>query len=69
MAALRYFDAISHIVRYGMHSDQDEKSYIWLYRCGVQFTIHADGQDFKDNTEFHSQWSLWSASTRPPSRA
>jgi hypothetical protein len=56
MAALRYFDAISHIVRYGMHSDQDEKSYIWLYRCGVQFTIHADGQDFKDNTEFHSQW-------------
>lgn len=56
MTALRYLDAIPHIVRYGMHSDQNETSYIWFYRCGVQFTIHADGEDFKDNTEFYSQW-------------
>jgi hypothetical protein len=55
MTALRYFDNVPHIVRYGMHSDKDERSYIWLWRCGVQFTIHADGQDFQD-TGFYSQW-------------
>jgi hypothetical protein len=56
MTALRYLDSIPHIVRYGMHSDQNEASYIWFYRCGVQFTIHADSKDFKDDTEFYSQW-------------
>jgi len=52
MTALRSFDAIPHIVRYGLHG---EKSYIWLWRCGVQLTIHADGEDFQD-TAFYSQW-------------
>jgi hypothetical protein len=56
MTALRFFDAIPHIVRYGMHSDENEASYIRFYRCGVQFTIHADGKDFQDNTDFYSQW-------------
>ena len=56
MTALRYFDAIPHIVRYGMHSDQNETSYIWFYRCGVQFTIHADGKDVQDDTDFYSKW-------------
>jgi hypothetical protein len=55
MTALRYFDSIPHIVRYGMHSENDERSYIWLWRCGVQFTIHADGRDFQE-TDFYSQW-------------
>ena len=55
MTALRYFDNVPHIVRYGMHSEKDERSYIWLWRCGVQFTIHADGKDFQD-TGFYSQW-------------
>jgi hypothetical protein len=45
MTALRFFDAIPHVVRHGMHSDKNEASYIQFYRCGVQFTIHADGKD------------------------
>ena len=55
MTALRYFDNVPHIVRYGMHSEKDERSYIWLWRCGVQFTIHADGRDLR-GTDFYSQW-------------
>jgi hypothetical protein len=55
MTALRYFDNVPHIVRYGMHSENDERSYIWLWRCGLQFTIHADGKDFR-GTDFYSQW-------------
>ncbi|KAM0696694.1 hypothetical protein Q7P36_003943 [Cladosporium allicinum] len=55
MTALRYFDSIPHVVRYGMHSEKDERSYIWLWRCGLQFTIHADGKDFR-GTDFYSQW-------------
>jgi hypothetical protein len=55
MTALRHFDSIPHIVRYGSYSDKSETSYIWLWRCGVQFTIHADGKDFPE-TDFYSQW-------------
>jgi hypothetical protein len=55
MTALRFFDAIPHIVRYGMHSDQNETSYIRFYRCGVRSTIHADGKDFQA-TDFYSKW-------------
>jgi hypothetical protein len=55
MTALRFFDAIPHIVRHGMHSDENEASYIRFYRCGVQFTIHADGKDFQA-TDFYSKW-------------
>jgi hypothetical protein len=55
MTALRYFNAIPHIVRCGMYSDENETSHIWFYRCGVQFTIDADGKDFQV-TDFHSKW-------------
>jgi hypothetical protein len=55
MSTVRFFSNIPHIVRYGMHDDKDERSWIWFWRCGVRFTILADGKDFKD-TDFYSQW-------------
>jgi len=56
MSAVRFFDNIPHIVRYGMHDDKGDRSWIWFWRCGVRFTIHADGKDFGDNTDFYNQW-------------
>jgi hypothetical protein len=55
MTALRHFDSIPHIVRYGSYGDKSKTSHLWLWRCGVQFTIHADGKDFQE-TDFYSRW-------------
>lgn len=55
MSAIRYFESIPHIVRYGMHDDKTEKCWIWFWRNGVRFKIYVDKEDVQD-TPFYEQW-------------
>lgn len=55
MSAIRYFDKIPHIVRYGMHDEKEEKCWIWFWRNGVRFKIFVNKEDVQD-TPFYEQW-------------
>ena len=55
MSAVRFFNNIPHIVRYGMHSEADEKCWIWFWRNGVRFKIWVLGEDVQ-GTDFYQQW-------------
>lgn len=55
MSAVRYFNKVPHIIRYGMHDDKKEKCWIWFWRNGVRFIIYVDGDDVKETT-FYTQW-------------
>lgn len=55
MSAVRYFDRVPHIVRYGMHDEKDEKCWIKFWRNGVRFTINVRKEDVQ-GTDFYSQW-------------
>jgi hypothetical protein len=55
MSAIRYFDNVPHIVRYGSHDDKTEKSWIWFWRNGVRFQIFVDKENVQGTT-FYEQW-------------
>lgn len=55
MSAIRYFDNVPHIVRYGMHDDKTEKCWIWFWRNGVRFHVSVDKEGVQ-HTPFYEQW-------------
>ena len=55
MSAIRYFNNVPHIVRYGSQDDKTEKSWIWFWRNGVRFQIFVDKEDVQ-GTPFYEQW-------------
>jgi hypothetical protein len=55
MSAVRYFDELPHIIRYGMQDDQKQKSSMTFWRCGVGFEIEVDHEDVR-GTLFSKTW-------------
>ena len=55
MSAIRYFDEVPHIVRYGMQDHDEEKSWVLFWRNGVGFTINAAHDDVR-GTPFAGPW-------------
>jgi len=55
MSAIRYFDNVPHIVRYGMHDDKTDKCWIRFWRSGARFQISVDKEDVQ-GTPFYERW-------------
>ncbi|KAH8701612.1 hypothetical protein BGW36DRAFT_371185 [Talaromyces proteolyticus] len=55
MSAVRYFDDIPHIVRFGMHDEKDERCWILFWRNGTKFSISVDKEDVHGTT-FYLIW-------------
>lgn len=55
MSAVRYFDDVPHIVRYGMCDEKDENCWMLFWRNGVEFTIDVGKKDVY-GTAFYSIW-------------
>ena len=55
MSAIRYFEDVPHVVRYGMQDDKEEKSWVLFWRNGVGFRIHTVHEDVRD-TPFSKPW-------------
>lgn len=55
MSTVRHLDGVPHIVRYGMESPEEEKSWVLFWRNGVGFRVHTEHDDVRD-TPFAKVW-------------
>jgi hypothetical protein len=55
MSAVRYFDDVPHIVRYGWMDDEKESCWMLFWRNGTKFTITVEKNDVH-GTAFYSVW-------------
>ncbi|EXJ66466.1 uncharacterized protein A1O5_10618 [Cladophialophora psammophila CBS 110553] len=55
MSAVRYFDSVPHIVRYGMHDEKEGKSWTHFYRNGICFNATVSREDVS-GTPFLEPW-------------